>query len=177
MKKQAFIDTIAGRTGLDKSTAGVGHGLIIDFIKEKFLKEESVTIIGFGKFDSLTRKASGNRRSNLKFAKGFKDWINVGNSQFEGKANADIVEYMVAKTSMPKATARLLIKSFFEVLVHKLYDSESISIFGFGKFELRLRSARMMRNPSTGKQFRVEECYVPRFTPFSALRVKANQNL
>lgn len=61
MTKADLITKVAGQAGLTKTEAGKAIDAIIDTIKDALKKEEKVTLVGFGSFHVLKRKARKGR--------------------------------------------------------------------------------------------------------------------
>ena len=67
----------------------------------------------------------------------------------------DIALAVSKKTGLTHAAAEDATKAVFDALAEALVAGESISIFGFGNFSVRERSARTMRDPRTGEKVEV----------------------
>ena len=67
-----------------------------------------------------------------------------------------------------------VVESVFEVMKSTLEAGEDIMISGFGKFEVRKKSARRGRNPQTGNELRLDARRVVTFKPSGKLREKLN---
>jgi DNA-binding protein HU-beta len=65
-----------------------------------------------------------------------------------------------------------------EVLTHVISDAlekgDSVSLPGFGTFEVRERAARTGRNPKTGEKLKIAAAKVPAFKPGSTLKAAVN---
>ncbi|QCI20444.1 integration host factor subunit beta [Buchnera aphidicola (Brachycaudus cardui)] len=66
------------------------------------------------------------------------------------------------------------IKEMLEHMTMSLAKGQRIEIRGFGSFSLHYRSARIGRNPKTGKIVKLNEKYVPYFKPGKQLRICTN---
>ena len=62
-----------------------------------------------------------------------------------------LIEAISWKVSLPDAEIEKVITSFTEVITNELVKENSVSIKGFGTFEVRNRSERQGRNPATGE--------------------------
>ncbi len=62
------------------------------------------------------------------------------------------------------------VKTMLEHMTETLITGERIEIRGFGSFSLRLRPARMGRNPMSGEPVSLPERYSPHFKPGKELR-------
>lgn len=63
----------------------------------------------------------------------------------------DIINYVAQATELSKKDAAIAVDAVFEGVKVSLAKGEDVSIIGFGKFEVRERSARKGRNPQTGE--------------------------
>ncbi|MEO8401461.1 MAG: HU family DNA-binding protein [Gammaproteobacteria bacterium] len=77
-------------------------------------------------------------------------------------AIAESAEITVTKAEIALGTA-------LDSIINTLTKGESVSLVGFGKFGVKKRSARKVRNPRTGKEMLLAETFVPFF--------KAGKNL
>jgi DNA-binding protein HU-beta len=71
---------------------------------------------------------------------------------------ASLVE-VVARTlgrGTSKAQAERAVNAVIEALAHGLKRDRSISLSGFGSFEVRTRKGRLLKNPRTGAPMRVK---------------------
>lgn len=57
MNKSEFIDAIAAKTDMSKAAAGRALEAVLDTIMDAVAKGESVSVIGFGTFESRPRAA------------------------------------------------------------------------------------------------------------------------
>jgi DNA-binding protein HU-beta len=57
MNKSEFIDAIAAKTDMSKAAAGRALEAVLDTIMDTVAKGESVSVIGFGTFESRPRAA------------------------------------------------------------------------------------------------------------------------
>ena len=64
----------------------------------------------------------------------------------------------------------LAVKYVFNLLSDSLSQGDRIEIRGFGSFSLRIRKARMGRNPKTGEQVYLSTKHVPYFKPGKELK-------
>ena len=82
----------------------------------------------------------------------------------------ELIDAMTAKTGASKAETSRAVSALIEVISDALKMGESISLTGFGTFEVRNRSARIGRNPKTGKELKIAASKVPAFKPGAALK-------
>ncbi|MBR9977639.1 MAG: integration host factor subunit beta [Bacteroidetes bacterium] len=90
---------------------------------------------------------------------------------------ADIVDNIAAATGLTKVETEAVVDGFLATVSGALKNGESIEIRGFGSFKVKMRKARMARNPRTGEEVFVHEHYVPVFKVSKELRNTVDQNL
>lgn len=69
----------------------------------------------------------------------------------------------------------VLVNLVVDKLKQSLIDDEPIEIRTFGRFSLREREARVVRNPSNGETTRMPTHKAIHFKPSRALRAKVNE--
>lgn len=73
-------------------------------------------------------------------------------------------------SGLTKADAERAVEGMFNVVKKTLKSGESISLVGFGTFEVRQRAARTGRNPRTGETLKIKASKVPAFKAGKALK-------
>jgi DNA-binding protein HU-beta len=73
-------------------------------------------------------------------------------------------------SGLTKADAERAVEGMFNVVKKTLKAGESISLVGFGTFEVRKRAARTGRNPRTGETLKIKASKVPAFKAGKALK-------
>ena len=73
-----------------------------------------------------------------------------------------------------KADASRAVAALTDIISDALQKGESVSLLGFGTFEVRERSERTGRNPRTGEELKIKAARVPAFKPGSALKAAVN---
>jgi DNA-binding protein HU-beta len=63
----------------------------------------------------------------------------------------ELIEAMAAKTDASGAAADRAVNALLEIISDALKKGDSLTLPGFGTFEVRDRAARTGRNPQTGK--------------------------
>jgi len=63
----------------------------------------------------------------------------------------ELIEALAAKTESTKADAERAVAGLIDIVSATLKKGDSITLVGFGTFEVRKRAARTGRNPKTGK--------------------------
>lgn len=75
---------------------------------------------------------------------------------------------------LTKADASRAVDSFIEVLKNALKRGETVSLVGFGTFDVRSRAARTGRNPRTGQAIAIDASKTPSFKAGKALKDAVN---
>jgi len=81
-----------------------------------------------------------------------------------------LIEAVAEKTSQSRAQTERALRALLEVIAEALGKGEAVSLIGFGKFEVKTRSARNGRNPRTGAPIKIAAARVPKFSPGALLR-------
>ena len=81
-----------------------------------------------------------------------------------------LIEAVAEKTNTSKAQTERTVKAILDVIAEELGKGETVSLLGFGKFEVKTRSARNGRNPRTGAPIKIAAARVPKFSPGALLR-------
>ena len=75
----------------------------------------------------------------------------------------DLVERIADVTGITKKQARAALDAVLDSVAESLQDGEPVLLTGFGKFEVRTRSARKGINPKTMEEIMLPETKVPAF--------------
>lgn len=86
----------------------------------------------------------------------------------------ELIEALANKTSSTKADADRNIAALIEIVTATLKKGDSISLVGFGSFEVRKRAARTGRNPKTGAELKIKASKVPAFKAGATLKAAVN---
>ena len=86
----------------------------------------------------------------------------------------ELIEAMAEKTGSSKAEANRAITALTDIISEALKNGDSISLIGFGTFEVRERDERNGRNPRTGEQMKIAASRVPAFKPGATLKAVVN---
>ncbi|MCF7997029.1 MAG: integration host factor subunit beta [Chromatiaceae bacterium] len=81
------------------------------------------------------------------------------------------------QADLPAADVELAIAALIETMTEALAAGERIELRGFGAFSLRMRQARVGRNPKTGEPVSVPVRQALHFKPGKALRERVNAGL
>ena len=87
----------------------------------------------------------------------------------------ELIDAVAAQGGMTR-TAAAAVESTLEEIASSLAAGETVSVPGFGTFEVRDRAARTGRNPRTGEQVAVAASRAPAFRAGKALRERVNGN-
>lgn len=89
----------------------------------------------------------------------------------ENKINkADFTLLISNELGVTRREARAFIEAYHKNIKEQLAKGNSVDFIGFGKYELRERSARKGRNPQTGELIQIPATIIPAFKAGKALR-------
>jgi DNA-binding protein HU-beta len=86
----------------------------------------------------------------------------------------ELVDAMAAKTGSSGAAADRAVNALVEIISDTLKKEGSLTLPGFGTFEVRDRAARTGRNPKTGEDLKIAASRVAAFKPGAALKAAVN---
>ncbi|MCU0809456.1 MAG: HU family DNA-binding protein [Thiobacillaceae bacterium] len=86
----------------------------------------------------------------------------------------ELVEALAAKTESTKADAERAVAGLIDIVTATLKKGDSITLVGFGTFEVRKRAARTGRNPKTGEELKIKAAKVPAFKAGATLKATVN---
>src|SRR5512141_2975903 len=93
----------------------------------------------------------------------------------ETTTKADLVEEVARSADLTKKQAEGVVESVFEGIIASLKAGQKIELRGFGSFKLRVRGARVARNPKkSGVKVMVPPKRVPYFKPGKKLKELIN---
>jgi DNA-binding protein HU-beta len=81
-----------------------------------------------------------------------------------------LVDEIAAKADITKKQAGNALNALLETIQNSLAQGDSVSLIGFGTFEVRNRAARDGRNPQTGEPIRIPAKRVPAFKAGKTLK-------
>ncbi len=87
---------------------------------------------------------------------------------------ADFISAVAAQAELSKADAGRALDAVIEVVKKALKKGDSVSLVGFGTFQVRKRAARQGRNPRTGQAIKIKASKVPSFKAGKALKDAVN---
>ena len=83
----------------------------------------------------------------------------------------DLIKQLVEKHGYTKKSAISLVDDFADVILENLVEGNTVSIRGFGCFDILERKARSCPNPQTGERVDVPAHWIPRFYPGKKMRL------
>jgi DNA-binding protein HU-beta len=86
----------------------------------------------------------------------------------------ELIDAIAAKTGSSKVDAERAVGALIEVVSDTLKKGDSLSLPGFGSFEVRERPAYKGRNPRTGEEIQIAASKIPTFRAGAALKAAAN---
>ncbi|OZA45393.1 HU family DNA-binding protein, partial [Polaromonas sp. 17-63-33] len=81
---------------------------------------------------------------------------------------------LAAKTESTKADAERNVGALIDIISGTLKKGDSLTLVGFGTFEVRKRAARTGRNPKTGEALKIKAAKVPAFKAGATLKAAVN---
>ncbi len=86
----------------------------------------------------------------------------------------DLVEAVASEASLSKADAGRAVDAVVAAITSALKRGDSVSLIGFGTFDVRARAARTGRNPRTGEEISIGASKNPAFKAGKALKDAVN---
>ena len=86
----------------------------------------------------------------------------------------ELIDELAAKIGCSKADAERGLGAMLDIISDTLKKGESLSLVGFGTFEVRSRAARTGRNPKTGEELKIGASKVPAFKAGAVLKAAVN---
>ena len=84
---------------------------------------------------------------------------------------SDLIERVASRIAhISKKDTEAVVHALFESMTDALERGARIEIRGFGSFEVRVREARVVRNPKTGERTRISARRTPFFKVGKALK-------
>jgi DNA-binding protein HU-beta len=87
---------------------------------------------------------------------------------------SDLVDAIAESASLSKADAGRALDAFVDTVTSALKSGQSVSLVGFGTFQVRDRAARTGRNPRTGETIQIAASKNPAFKAGKALKDAVN---
>ncbi len=87
---------------------------------------------------------------------------------------SELINAIAEQANLSKADAGRSLDALIKTIETTLKAGDSISLVGFGSFEVKARSARTGRNPQTGQEISIAAANVPAFKPGKGLKDAVN---
>ncbi len=87
---------------------------------------------------------------------------------------SEFVAAVSETAELSKADAANAVDSMVEVIKKALKKGDTVTLVGFGTFQVRKRAARTGRNPRTGENIKIKASKVPGFKAGKALKDAVN---
>ncbi len=86
----------------------------------------------------------------------------------------DLISAIADAADLSKADAGRALDAFINVVTKSLKAGDSVTLTGFGTFDVRKRAARQGRNPQTGATIKIKASKIPGFKAGKALKDAVN---
>ncbi len=83
---------------------------------------------------------------------------------------SELVEKIAQKADISKERAKQALDATMDSITSSLKKKESVTLPGFGTFDVSKRKAREGRNPATGEKIKIPATKVPKFKPGKGLK-------
>ena len=87
---------------------------------------------------------------------------------------AELIDAIAASAGLSKADAGKALDATLAAVTGALKGGDSVSLVGFGTFQVKERAARTDRNPQTGATIQIAAAKVPGFKAGKALKDAVN---
>jgi DNA-binding protein HU-beta len=87
---------------------------------------------------------------------------------------SELIDAISNAADLPKAAAARALDAMTDAIAASLRDGNSVSLVGFGSFNVKDRPARTGRNPQTGAPIQIAAAKVPSFKAGKALKDAVN---
>ena len=87
---------------------------------------------------------------------------------------AELIDAVASSADLSKASATQAVDAVVDTITERLRKGDSVTLVGFGTFEVRARAARMGRNPQTGEEIQIKASKAPAFKAGKALKDAVN---
>ena len=88
--------------------------------------------------------------------------------------NSGLIDAIASESDISKASAGRALDSMINSITGALSKGDSVSLVGFGTFNVKQRAARTGRNPQTGETIQIKAATVPGFKAGKALKDAVN---
>jgi DNA-binding protein HU-beta len=86
----------------------------------------------------------------------------------------ELIEHIAMHADISKAAATRALDSTIGAVTSTLKNGGTVSLVGFGTFDVGVRAARTGRNPRSGAAIKIAAAKVPKFRPGKALKDALN---
>lgn len=86
----------------------------------------------------------------------------------------ELIEAVAGSADLSKADAAGAVDAVIDTIAETLRKGDSVTLVGFGTFEVRHRAARTGRNPQTGETMQIKASNAPAFKAGKALKDAVN---
>ena len=87
---------------------------------------------------------------------------------------AEFIESVADTAELSKADAGRAVDAMIAAITRTLKKGDSVTLVGFGTFDVRKRGARTGRNPRTGEEIKIKASNNPAFKAGKALKDAVN---
>ena len=87
---------------------------------------------------------------------------------------AELIDAVASSADLSKASATEAVDAVVDTITESLRNGDSVTLVGFGTFEVRARAARTGRNPQTGEEIQIKASKAPAFKAGKALKDAVN---
>ncbi|MGB5297709.1 MAG: HU family DNA-binding protein [Thiogranum sp.] len=87
---------------------------------------------------------------------------------------AELIDAVASSADLSKSSATQAVDAVVDTITESLRSGDSVTLVGFGTFEVRDRAARMGRNPQTGAEIQIKASKAPAFKAGKALKDAVN---
>ena len=87
---------------------------------------------------------------------------------------AELIDAVSSSTDLSKADATRAVDAVIDSITETLRGGDSVTLVGFGTFEVRSRAARTGRNPQTGEAIQIKASKAPAFKAGKAFKDAVN---
>ncbi len=88
---------------------------------------------------------------------------------------SELINAIAEQSNLSKANAGRSLDALIKTIEATLKAGDSISLVGFGTFDVKARSARTGRNPQTGREITIAAANVPSFKAGKGLKDAVNK--
>ena len=87
---------------------------------------------------------------------------------------SDLIDSVAGDADVSKAEAARVVDAVIDSITRALKKGDTVTLVGFGTFQVRERAARSGRNPKTGETIKIDASKNPAFKAGKALKDAVN---